>query len=261
VSDPTVSVVMATHDRRELCRRAVASALDQDPAPLEVLVADDGSSDGTHAMLTAWAAEEPRLRVLPPAPPAGRPAPPRNRALALARGDWVAFLDDDDAWVPGKLAAQVPHMTGNVGIVAANARSAGGNRYFPEPDAVARLSRAAVLRGNPVILSTAVVRRDLASAAGGFPEARWLAGVEDYALWLAIADTGAEIVVLGEPLAVYAEVGSDRLSRRTVRNQVAVARLFWQRSRACPEQRELRRAAASKTSYVLTVARDALRSR
>jgi glycosyltransferase involved in cell wall biosynthesis len=252
---------MATHDRRELCRRAVASALDQDPPPLEVLVADDGSTDGTHAMLTAWASDEPRLRVLTPARSAGRPAPARNRALALARGDWVAFLDDDDIWVPGKLAAQLPYMCGDVGVVSANARSAGGQCYFPDAAVVARPSRAAILRGNPVILSTAVVRRDLARDAGGFPEARWLAGVEDYALWLTIADTGARFVVLGDPLVVYAEGGTDRLSRRAVRNQIAVARLFWQRSRARPEQRELRRAAASKTSYVLTVAKDNLLGR
>ncbi len=255
---PTISVVVATHQRRDLCRRAVASALAQRPSPLEVLVAVDGSTDGTREMLEEWGLTEPRLRVLPDAPSAGRPAPPRNRAIDAARGTWLAFLDDDDEWLPGKLAAQAPYLNDEADVVAANAQTPDGAWYFPRPPAVVRPPGSALLRGNPIILSTALSRRELVLAIGRFEEEPWLAGIEDYALWLALADAGARFVILGEPLVRYADHGTDRLSHRTATNELAVARLFWRRWRARPGDRALRRAAFSRASYALTVSRQAL---
>jgi glycosyltransferase involved in cell wall biosynthesis len=255
---PAISVVVTTHDRRELCRRAIASALAQDPPPLEVVVADDASTDGTRPMLEAWARDEPRLRVLDPAPPAGRPAPGRNRAVAAAAGDWVAFLDDDDEWLPGKLAAQIERIEPGVAVVGTNAVDDAGRPYFPGAPAVARPSRADVIRGNPLILSSVLARRDVVVAAGGFPQEPWLAGIEDYALWLEAADAGAPIVVLGAPWVRYTAHGDDRLSRRAAANEVAVARLFWRRWWRDRSDLGLRRAALSRTSYALTIARQAL---
>jgi GT2 family glycosyltransferase len=143
-------------------------------------------------------------------------------------------------------------------IVAANAFVGEDGRYFPGHPEVSWPRRADVLRGNPVILSTAVVRRDLLTSVGGFPEDRWMR-CEDYALWLACADVGARMAVLGEPLVRYAREGDEHLSSRAVMNQWTIARLFWKRWRAHPHDRALRRAAISKASYALTVSRDGLR--
>ena len=100
---PRVSVVIPTYQRLGACQRAISSALEQELPALEVLVCDDGSADRTREELEAWAGEEPRLRYLRLPRNYGAPAAARNLGTQSARGEWVAFLDDDDQWVPGKL--------------------------------------------------------------------------------------------------------------------------------------------------------------
>jgi glycosyltransferase involved in cell wall biosynthesis len=96
-----VTVVVPTRDREDLVGDAVACALGQEGVPLEVIVVDDGSRDGTAALLARIG--DPRLRVVRHERSAGV-ARARNAAAALARGRWVAFLDDDDLWAPDWLA-------------------------------------------------------------------------------------------------------------------------------------------------------------
>lgn len=96
---PTVSVIVVTRDRPHLLADALASVAAQRPAPLEVRLADDG--DGSAA---AVAAAQPLLELTLVQPRAGQAAAARNAAARGARGDVLAFLDDDDRWLPGHLA-------------------------------------------------------------------------------------------------------------------------------------------------------------
>jgi GT2 family glycosyltransferase len=100
IGQPTVSVVIATVGRTSLVR-AVRSALTQTAPPLEVLVVADGGTP-----LPAALPAHPTVRVLHASGRAG-PAGARMLGVREARGDLIAFLDDDDLWLPGKLAAQV----------------------------------------------------------------------------------------------------------------------------------------------------------
>jgi len=104
---PRVSVVIPTYNRRESVGRALDSVLAQQPAPFEVLVVDDGSSDGTEAL---FAAPPPGVRYL--RQPNRGASSARNHGIREARGEWIAFLDSDDVWLPGKLAAQLAHLEG-----------------------------------------------------------------------------------------------------------------------------------------------------
>lgn len=257
----SISVVMATYERRDACRRAIHSVLAQDPSPREVLVSDDGSTEGTREMLEQWACEEPRLRVLPHAGHLGTPAPHRNRGIQAATGDWVAFLDDDDEWLPGKLAAQLPYLKQGYDVIATNAIRSSGTPYFPDAPEAVFPSRGLILHTNPVIISSAIVRRDLLLRVGGLEEERWVGAIADYALWLAASDHGARFAILGEPLVRYDDADSGRMSTTPLKVQLAVARLFWRRWRAQPDDPALRRAALSKASYALTVAKGVARSR
>jgi glycosyltransferase involved in cell wall biosynthesis len=141
----------------------------------------------------------------------GTPAAARNLGARAARGEWLAFLDDDDAWLPGKLAAQLDVAEAH-DVIGTNATLTDGAPYLAELPAVRRCTRRDVLAANPLICSTVIARRALVLDAGGFPEARWLSGIEDYALWLEMADRGARIAVLAAPLAVYTSDPADRLS-------------------------------------------------
>lgn len=230
-----------------MCRGAVESVLAQRPEPLEVLVCDDGSPEPAAGALREWCATLDGVEFVG-LPHRGTPAPARNAGLRVARGDWVAFLDDDDRWLPGKLALQSAQAaSGRWDVISGDALRPNGDRYFTENTRPAREPTPAELdAANPVILSTALVRRGLVLACGGFPEQRKYAGIEDYALWLALADRGARFLVLDDALARYEDVGAERLSSAGLRLQRSLAELAtrrwlrapWRRSRANAAIRE-----------------------
>jgi glycosyltransferase involved in cell wall biosynthesis len=100
---PRVSVIIAAYRSQAYLGAALDSVLAQDFTDFEIVIAPDDPGD-----YAGFAGRDPRIRVLPGVAAATGPGPARNRALAAARGDWVALLDDDDAWSPGYLSALVP---------------------------------------------------------------------------------------------------------------------------------------------------------
>ncbi len=100
-----VSVVVPTYQRRRLVGEALASVLVQSEADFEVIVVDDGSTDGTLESLAPLAARDPRVRLLRKGN--GGTASARNAGLDAACAEWTAFLDSDDLWVPDCLERQL----------------------------------------------------------------------------------------------------------------------------------------------------------
>ena len=99
-----VSVVIPTHDRRAWLELTLRSVLRQHHDDLEVIVVDDGSTDDTAETLAGLS--DPRGRVIRHDAPRGVGAS-RNDGAARAKGEWLAFVDDDDIWAPEKLALQL----------------------------------------------------------------------------------------------------------------------------------------------------------
>lgn len=97
-----ISVLIPTYNRAHLIPKALDSVLQQDFRPLEVLVVDDGSTDDTPRLASSW---PPLVRYIQKAN--GGVSSARNLGIREAKGDWIAFLDSDDWWEPGKLRAQV----------------------------------------------------------------------------------------------------------------------------------------------------------
>jgi glycosyltransferase involved in cell wall biosynthesis len=108
---PKVSVCIATYQQRELLREAVESVLAQDYPCFEIVVGDDGSTDGTHEMLHEYEQRHPGLFKLALSPCNTGITENCNRVLALATGEYLAWLGGDDLWLPGKLRQQVEWMT------------------------------------------------------------------------------------------------------------------------------------------------------
>jgi glycosyltransferase involved in cell wall biosynthesis len=239
----TVSVIIPTHNRRTACRRAIESVLAQTVPPLEVLVCDDRSADDTAVMVHELAERDPRVRYL--ARTEGPPGPggTRNLGLAEARGNWVAFLDDDDTWLPRKLELQLAAGSNRFDLVAGNAHRLSGGLYFQHPAPQLVVEYAALLRENPIIISTVLVRRDAVESVGRFGIETWLGAVADYDLWLRLASARTRMMVLGAPLIVYDDSGEERLSAAPMGMQVALARLAMRRWAAAPRDRALRGAA------------------
>jgi glycosyltransferase involved in cell wall biosynthesis len=108
-SRPLISAIITTHNRKEMMRQAIESVLNQVPCgeAVEVIVVDDNSSDGTREVI----AEYDRARYLRARE--GTPAGTRNVGIAGSTGSWLAFLDDDDVWLPQKLQVFVAALRNN----------------------------------------------------------------------------------------------------------------------------------------------------
>ena len=101
-----VTVVVPTHNRRQLVAQAVHSILHQEGVSLELVVVDDGSTDGTGPWLDRIAATDSRIKIVHHERPRFISSA-RNAGIARASGRWVAFCDDDDLWAPDKLSSQL----------------------------------------------------------------------------------------------------------------------------------------------------------
>ncbi|GFO64362.1 glycosyltransferase [Geomonas paludis] len=229
----TVSVIIATWNRSASLQRAVRSALAQSHSPLEVLVCGDGCTDDSREVIDAIG--DSRVIWLP-AERAGRPAVPRNRGIGRSSGEWLAFLDDDDVWLPEKLELQLREAySSRCDAVCSDAWRV---RPGAAPGAEALLGGKStllrfpdLLRENRVICSSMLVRREVVAAAAGFPEDERLRALEDYALWLRIADA-TDIAYLARPLLNYTDVpqGSirkDSISEFEQRQLVMKSFLAW----------------------------------
>ncbi len=197
-----VSVILPLYDRRDAIGRALGSVAAQQLQPLEVLVVDDGSRDDGAAVAESWADRLPGLRVL--RQDNAGPGAARNRAIGEARGEWLAFLDSDDVWLPGKLAAVADAVTRDAEVELVHSER---SYHFPDgslrPDGgwpAARMSERDWLCGTFALkTSTVAVRRSLLEATGMlFAEDRRTC--EDYHLFWPAIMAARRIGFLPEPL-------------------------------------------------------------
>lgn len=227
-----VSVVIPTWNRAAMLERAVRSALNQTLPPLEILVCDDGSSDDSRAVIEAMG--ESRVRWID-GPRAGRPAIPRNRGIRESRGEWIAFLDDDDEWRPEKLERQLAlaKQLECFAICTNAARNVPGQvtsgAYLNwQCD---RITFGDLLDVNHVVCSSAMVHQSLFENAHGFPEDAQLRVGEDFALWLRIASM-TDFAFVADQLVVYRDDPANSIRRGAVdswrqRKAVFASFLLW----------------------------------
>jgi glycosyltransferase involved in cell wall biosynthesis len=179
-----VSTVIPAYNCAGFIADSITSALNQSYEPVEVIVVDDGSVDGTRDVVRSFGRGVRLLERVH-----GGPAAARNTAIAAARGELVAFLDADDLWKPHKLATQVPLFENPaVGLVYSN---------FDYIDANGRLIRTRlgrwyrgrifreVMRHGLIWTGTVVARREVFKRVGGFDESMPLA--EDWDMWLRVS--------------------------------------------------------------------------
>ncbi|MEY4377199.1 MAG: hypothetical protein RJB26_1749 [Pseudomonadota bacterium] len=222
---------MPVRNGRAFIEEAVESILTQDFRDLELIVIDDGSSDWNYAELEQ---RDSRVRVLRLE---GRGVSfARNTGIAAARGRYVAFLDADDFWFPGKLGAQIRYFEQHpeAGVVFGaflrwspdeSGRFAPGKHLAHDCSHVSTAAPARsgwlysrLLQGLLVGMNTAVVRRELLERIGGFDTSRRLG--EDYELWLR-ASQAAEMHSLADTVALYRIHPASAMHRPEERNGLA----------------------------------------
>jgi glycosyltransferase involved in cell wall biosynthesis len=208
---PAVSVIVTAFNEEELVGAAIESILNQTQRDLELIVVDDGSTDGTATIVRGFA-KDPRLRFLQQENRGLSAA--RNAGMAKARGALISFLDSDDLWLPTYLSRmqEVLAASPEAGFAYTDAwlldertqrfRRAGAMAENSPPanpptdaDAFLRL----LMHANFIFVSTTVRRRAL-DAAGLFDET--LTACEDYDLWIRVLAAGFGAVSSGERLAI-----------------------------------------------------------
>ncbi|MEM7542053.1 MAG: glycosyltransferase [Pseudomonadota bacterium] len=208
---PYVSVIIATHDRRHTLARAIDSVLSQTFSGLELIIVDDGSTDETRALVEKYGSA-----VTYQYQSHAGVSRARNYGSETARGEWLAFLDSDDVWLPTKVEKQLAQARqdqlrfvhsderwirrGKPLNQKAKHKKSGGDVFLDS------------LRLCVISPSAAMIRKDLFSELGAFDEA--LPACEDYDLWLRVT-CREEISYVDEVLVIKHGGHADQLSRTT----------------------------------------------
>ncbi len=207
---PTVSAVITTYNRAAFVVQALESVFCQTWADREVIVVDDGSNDGTGELLESYSGKIRFVRQENRGPSAAR-----NHGIELSRGEFVAFLDSDDLWLPEKCTRQVGFMREHPDLPLCYTDEI----WIRNGKRVNQGRRHRKYHGDifPFVLplciispSSALMRRRLFSRVGTFDES--LPACEDYDLWLRIASR-YPVGFLPEPLIVKRGGHPDQLSR------------------------------------------------
>lgn len=226
----TVSVIIPTYNRAEYLAQAVQSVVGQKlnkNQRLEIIVVDDGSIDNTEKVVKKFGKKVTYIKI----PHAGYPARPRNVGMQNSSGEFIAFLDSDDIWLPNKLATQLPHFKdSSVALVYSNAEviDENGKRTGDLVVSPAQLKNGYVFKDllltNFISTLTVVVRRSAIHHIGVFNENDQLRTVEDYELWLRLASyKSGKVKAIKKTLALYRR-HSQSISRSST--SVAIERIY-----------------------------------
>ncbi len=189
-----VSIITPAYNAAAHIEEMIRSVLAQTFSQWEWIIVDDGSTDTTREIVSKI--DDPRV-TLAVSEHSGLPAVARNKAIAMARGRYVAFLDADDIWMPEKLEFQVKYLDAkpDVGLVFSKIfyfyEESGRRRRRPEPSMHGLANPGnlfpRVAFHNPICTSSAMVRRSLFERFGTMDEDPQQRGSEDYEFWLRLA--------------------------------------------------------------------------
>jgi glycosyltransferase involved in cell wall biosynthesis len=221
---PAVSVVVATYNYGRFLPETLESVLGQTFADLELIVVDDGSTDGTSHILRPYLRDR-RVRYFA----LGHlgQAPAKNIGVQRSRAPLIAFLDGDDVWQPAKLDRQVTLFREDPGLGVVYSRrwlidAQGQFLEFQQPVLYRGFVLEKLFRTNFICFSSTLVRRDVFTRVGGFDESLPLA--IDYDLWLRVA-RHCRFDYIDEPLVCY-RTGHTSLSCQTVQRLVTATQIM-----------------------------------
>jgi teichuronic acid biosynthesis glycosyltransferase TuaG len=226
----TVSVIIPFRNRAQYIDETIHSVLAQTVKPLEIIIINDDSERSARAHLDRWAKE---CRIVDLERNVG-PSAARNEGIRHARGAFIAFLDDDDLWLPHKLETQLNYMQehphcavvcGKVWTLSAGVPDS-LSTHLP---ALWTLPQALSM-GHFVILSTCLVRTHVARALKGFDPG--LRAAEDIDFAIRCCASGYRIESVAEPLARFRRQGHQRITKRSWL-------LFWTDAKLCWKHRAL----------------------
>ncbi len=219
-----VSAIITTHNRCNLLNRAIQSVLNQTYKNLELIVVADGCTDGTDSLMKKYESEK-RIRYIRYSPAKGGNYA-RNNGIQNSHGEFIAFLDDDDEWLPEKLELQVAKIKEDpecvlvyTGIRVVYVKEC--IEYSSIPKANGDLSKV-LLFGNIIgSTSTPLIKKRVLDNSGLFDEQ--LDALQDYDLWLRISTFGKIFTISKEMVKYYNYTTEKQVSATTNKYVDAIA--------------------------------------
>lgn len=254
-----ITVIIPFLNRQQYVDQAIQSVLNQTLRPLEIILVNDGSQPSARRYLDRY---DSRCRIIDLPKTVGASAA-RNEAIRRARGRYIAFLDDDDVWLPQKLEIQRRHMEKHpeCAVVHSAAWSFSSDREdalcacdWPPPLTMAQ----ALTHNHWVILPTMMVRTDVFRKIGAFDVS--FRGSEDHDFTIRCCSAGYRIHGISEPLTRFRREGQESLTKRHWQIFLTHLQLCWKHKSLYYRAYGIRgfadfvlsslRMASSKTRYV-----------
>lgn len=213
---PLVSIVLPTYNRAHTIHKSVESLLTQTYQDIEIIVVDDGSTDNTQQIINDLQEQDPRIRYLKQPHQKGANTA-RNRGVREAKGEYIAFQDSDDHWLPHKLAAQMDaiQITGVKAAFTAFWKIQGQKKIqIPKKNRGIKPGTHSfhkeLLKGNFIALPTFVVEKGLVQQAGEFDEK--LPRLQDWEMFLRLSRL-TDFIYINQPM-LNAYIGSDNITSK-----------------------------------------------
>lgn len=205
-----VSIIMPAYNAENYINDAINSVVAQTYGDWELIVVDDGSIDSTSKLVNNWLLKDKRIQYF--YQENGKQGKARNLAISKSKGEYLAFLDADDLWMPQKLEIQIKEIQEkNVDLVFSDSYFFYNNEIndtskkmdigvgiFYTQDSVKLF-----LEGNRIPILTVFVKKDIVLGVGGFSESLIIQDVEDYHLWLKLLMSNSVFYSSDHVLAKY----------------------------------------------------------
>lgn len=203
-----VSVIIPTYNRASLLSQAIRSVINQTYKNWQLLIIDDGSADDTRKVVEEFIRKDLRIRYFYQENKGQVCA--MNLGIKNSKGDYIAFLDDDDEWLPEKLEKQIEKMKSDklVGLVYTDAIILDGKTNSNKRSDIAKTQSGFIyedlLIRNFITASSVLVRKEVFEKLGLFDESFIIkiTQIQDYDMWLRIAKH-YKIEYISEPLVKY----------------------------------------------------------
>lgn len=187
-----VDVVIPNYQRTNKLLNAVQSVLIQGKAINKIIIVDDGSSPNVKEFINENILHLPKVKFIA-IPHSGNPGIVRNVGINNSSSEYIAFLDSDDFWFPGKIDLQLSKFKNNIVLVCSNARVYQSDKivknYFKKKSGIMKKSK--ILYENYVINSSVLVKSNALKTIGGYIDLNAIIGLEDYATWIRLINEGS----------------------------------------------------------------------
>lgn len=212
-----ISVVIPTHNRSDLLKRAVESVRKQTFKEIEIIIVSDGSTDDTDAVVENLKKEDDRIKYISYKTPLGANTA-RNKGIEAASRAYVAFLDDDDEWIPKKLEKQMDVFRSdkNIGLVYTGSNLVYVHEnieYKNIPSNSGDMSKQILFNNTIGTTSTVMVKKDILDQTDYFDTS--LGALQDYDLWIRICRLTQIGVVKEACINYYNYTGKKQISQQT----------------------------------------------